>query len=59
MKSRYFERAQVRSVTASEKKKKNKKKKKKKKPFLTASLRGFKRLLTFHKKNKLSDLILL
>ena len=53
MKSRYFERAQVRSVTASEKKKK------KKKPFLTASLRGFKRLLTFHKKNKLSDLILL
>ena len=53
MKNRYFERAQVRSVTASEKKKK------KKKPFLTASLRGFKRLLTFHKKNKLSDLILL
>ena len=52
MKSRYFERAQVRSVTI-------KKKKKKKKPFLTASLRGFKRLLTFHKKNKLSDLILL
>ena len=52
MKSRYFERAQVRSVTASEKKKKIK-------PFLTASLRGFKRLLTFHKKNKLSDLILL
>ena len=55
MKNRYFERAQVRSVTASEKKKK----KKKLKPFLTASLRGFKRLLTFHKKNKLSDLILL
>ena len=54
MKNRYFERAQVRSVTASEKKKK-----KKLKPFLTASLRGFKRLLTLHKKNKLSDLILL
>ena len=53
MKNRYFERAQVRSVTASEKKKK------KLKPFLTTTLRGFKRLLTFHKKNKLSDLILL
>ena len=53
MKNRYFERAQVRSVTTSEKKKK------KLKPFLTASLRGFKRLLTFHKKNKLSDLMLL